>query len=181
MPVSKKQTKVKTCQRGNPAKERLLQRWWTKPSQFKVKQKAMPTERLFSLDVGKLWKAGRVKNVGGQRSAGGGAQRDCGISLSKGFQDVARQCQGWWPAVAQLFELDDSRGFLQTPFLQLYVLVTEGQHLLSITMYFLGMNLASNIAMLCSCWTWKGRSGEVEHVCTHYKPVTLLEFCSKFV
>lgn len=54
----------------------------------------MPTERLFSLDVGKLWKAGRVKNVGGQRSAGGGAQRDCGISLSKGFQDVARQCQG---------------------------------------------------------------------------------------
>lgn len=78
-----------------------------------------------------------------------------GSNLSRGFQDAARHYWGWWLAVTQLFELDDSRGFLQTAFLQLHALVTEGQHLLSITMCFLGMNLTYNMAILCSCWTWK--------------------------
>lgn len=70
----------------------------------------MLTEWEFSLDVRKLWKAGCMKNAGGQRSAGTGAQRHCGFSLSRGFQDKARQCQGWRLAVAQLFELNDYRG-----------------------------------------------------------------------
>jgi len=37
-----------------------------KPSQFQVKQRVVPTEWEFSVDVRKLWKAGCMKNVRGQ-------------------------------------------------------------------------------------------------------------------